>query len=312
MSRLGPAAPLLLLLGLLASSGCAVDRIAADHMLPVMKRVDDSFERSRTPKAARAAAPGLLFTLDGVIETTPENPGLLELAAQMYATFSFGFVEDEDEEWAKELYDKAFAYAKRALEIRDHDLAKLVETPLDQNPKLPAIDRDSVPALFWLAFAWGSRINLDRSNEKLVGQVGQVDRAMQAVLEADETFFYGGPHLYFAIRYASLGASMGGNPKKALEHFEAVDRLTQNRHLMAKTLRAKFYSCSLMEKDQKGAWNDFLTTLEGVVNAKEDLWPEQRLANEVAKVKAKKLLAHPSDAQIDPPEGVTNPYAPDK
>jgi hypothetical protein len=302
----------LLLLAFLASSGCAIDRIAADHMLPVMKRVDDSFERSRTPKAARAAAPGLLFTLDGVIETTPENPGLLELGAQMYATFSFGFVEDEDEEWAKELYDKARDYARRALEIRDASLLKQVEAPLDAMPKLAPIDADDVPALFWLGFAWGSRINLDRSNEKLVGQVGMVDRAMQAVLEKDETFFYGGPHLYFGVRYSSLGASMGGNPKKGLEHFQAVDRLTNGKHLMAKVLKAKFWSCSMMATNQKGAWTDFLTTLEGVVNAKEDLWPEQRLANEVAKAKAKKLLAHPSDAQIDPPEGVTNPYAPDK
>jgi hypothetical protein len=135
---------------------------------------------------------------------------------------------------------------------------------------------------------------------------------MQAVLEKDEGFFNGGPHLYFAIRYAALGASMGGDPKKALDHFQAVDRLTNNKHLMAKVLKAKFWSCSMMAKNQKGAWNDFLNTLEGVLNAPPDLWPEQRLANEVAKVKAKKLLAHPSDAQIDPPDGETNPYAPDK
>jgi len=294
------------------AGGCSIDKMAADGMVPVLRRTDDEFERSKTPKAARQAGPGLLFTLDGLVETSPKNPELLELAAQMHATFAFAFIEDEDEDWAKELYAKARGYARRALEVRDADLLKAVESPLDQNPKLAPIDREDVAPLFWLAFSWGSLINLDRSNEKLISQLGQVDRAMQAVLEKDETFFNGGPHLYFAMRYASLGESLGGNPKKALEHFEAVDRLTQNRHLMAKVLRAKTYSGSLMAKDQKGAWNDFLTTLETVINAKDDLWPEQQLANEVAKVKAKKLLAHPSDAQVDPPEGVVNPYAADK
>jgi hypothetical protein len=299
----------LLLATVLLFSGCAIDKMAADNMLPVLRRTDRSFEESRTPKAARQAGPGLLFTLDGLVETSPRNPELLELAAQMNATFAFGFIEDEDEDWARELYDKAKAYALRALKERDSRLGKLVEAPVDQAPKLTDVDRDAVPALFWLGFAWGSRINLDRSDEKLLGQLGQVDRIMQAVLEKDETFFNGGPHLYFAMRYAALGESVGGNPKKALENFEAVDRITNNRHLMAKVLRAKFYSCSMMAKDQKGAWNDFFTTLESVLNTKDDIWPEQRLANMLAKQKAKKLLAHPSDAQIDPPEGVQNPYA---
>ena len=55
-----------------------------------------------------------------------------------------------------------------------------------------------------------------------------------------------------------------------------------------------------------------LGALVGVVEAKDDLWPEQRLANEVAKDKARKLLAKPEDANIIPPEGVKNPFAPKK
>ncbi len=300
---------------LLAVSGCSIDKMAADNMVPVLRRTDDKFERSRTPKAARQAGPGLLFTLDGLVETSPENGELLVLAAQMNATFAFAFIEDEDEEWAKELYDKARDYARRALAVEDEDLLKEFEDPGKLQALRDAlkvgtrIDEDTLPAAFWLGFAWGSRINLDRTDEKLLGQLGLVDNLMAHVLAKDEKFFNAGPHLYFAVRYAALAAAMGGNPEKALEHFKAVDRITQNRHLMSKFLRAKFYSCSMMAKNQKGAWEDFLSTLEEVVKAKDDLWPEQRLANEVARAKAKKLLARPSDAQIDPPAGVTNPYA---
>lgn len=301
------ATRLLVLAALL--SGCSIDKMAADNMVPVLARTEDRFERSRTPKAARQGGPGLLFTLDGLIETSPRNTELLLLGAQMNAAFAFAFIEDEDEEWAKELYDKSRDYARRALLEEDEDLLKVVEGPLDQKPTLDELDEDAVAPLFWLGFAWGSRINLDRADEKLIGQLGMVDRAMKAVLAKDEKFFNAGPHLYFAIRYAALAPTMGGNPDKALEHFNAVDRITRNRHLMSKVLRAKFYSCSMMAKNQKAAWDDFFTTLEAVLKAKDDLWPEQRLSNEVAKAKAKKLLARPSDAQIDPPAGVTNPYA---
>lgn len=312
-------APHVVLLAVLPLTGCAFDKMAADGMVPVLRRTEEQFERSRTVKAAREAAPGLLVTLDGLIATSPGNAELLEVGAQMYATFAFGFVEDEDPAWATELYEKAQGYARRAIEVRDDDLLVPLEAKLDAVPAVE-VDRDVVPAVFWYGFAWGSRINLNRSDEKLVSQLGQVDRAMKAVIAKDETFFHGGPHLYFAVRYASLSKNLGGNPQKAREHFEAVDRITQNRHLMAKYLRAKFYSCSLQDTPstatieqmtvaQKAAWQDFFDVLKGVVEAKDDLWPEQRLPNEVAKVKARKLLARPDDANIIVPEGVENPFA---
>src|SRR5581483_11269833 len=140
------------------TAGCSIDKMAANNMVPILKRTDDSFERSRSPKAARQAGPGLLFTLDGLIATSPEDGELLILGAQMNATFAFAFVEDEDEEWAKELYDKARDYARRALPVRDEDLLKDVGSPLDGRPQLDAIKKKDVAPLFWLAFAWGSRI----------------------------------------------------------------------------------------------------------------------------------------------------------
>ena len=89
---------------------------------------------------------------------------------------------------------------------------------------------------------------------------------------------------------------------------------------MAKVLRAKFYSTSLqdvpstakieeMAAAQTAAWDDFFATLKGVVEAKDDLWPDKRLQNEVAKDKARRLLARPEDANIIVPDGVVNPYA---
>jgi hypothetical protein len=303
-----------------AASGCSIDRMAANNMVPVLRRTDDAFERSHTIRAAREAGPGLLFTLDGLVATSPMNEELLELAAQMNATFAFGFLEEEDPAWANELYEKAQRYAKRALEVRDPELAHAVEAKLADKPKIEDVAKDAVPALFWYTFAWGSRINLNRSDEKLIGELGQVDRGMQAVIEKDETFFNGGPHLYFAIRYASLSKNMGGDPAKARSHFDAVDRITGGKHLMARFLRAKFWSSSLantasdasievMTVAQKAAWDDFLGTLKAVVEAKDDLWPEQRLANELAKAKSRKLLAKPSEANIIVPQGVENPYA---
>ena len=43
---------------LLASTGCALDRMAADAMVPVLTRTKDSFNRKTVARYGREAAPG--------------------------------------------------------------------------------------------------------------------------------------------------------------------------------------------------------------------------------------------------------------
>jgi hypothetical protein len=276
-------------------------------MLPGLLRTQATLEQSRTPRAVKASVPTMLAGLEGLVATSPENPELLELAARADAMFAFTFLEEEDPAWAKELYEKAQDHARRALEVRDAPLLAQVLSPVDERPKLGPVAESDVPALFWLAFAWGSRINLDRSDPRLLRQLGQVDRAMQAVLEKDETFFYGGPHLYFAVRHGCLPRLLGGDPARARRHLDAVERINGGRHLFAKLLRAQYLSCAI--PDEKAAWEDFHATLVAIVDAPDDLWPEQRLANEVAKERARRLGARPSDANIIEPEGAVNRFA---
>jgi hypothetical protein len=306
------------------SAGPAVslclERTAVDRTIPVLRRTQAELQKSRTPRAVREAVPGLLATVDGLVATSPENAELLELAAQGATTFAFTFLEEEDPKRATELYERAHGYALRALAVRNKALLAAVLSRVDEKPRLDPIAETEVPALFWLGFAWGSQINLNRTDEKLLGQLGQVDRVMQAVLEKDESFFHGGPHLYFGVRYAVLSKSLGGDPERARRHFEAVDRLTQGRHLFARLLRAQYFSSSLQVVPagasreaalaaRTAAWEDFYFTLCGIVDAPDDLWPEERLANEVAKERASRLAARPSDANVLPPKGAENRFA---
>ena len=68
---------------------------------------------------------------------------------------------------------------------------------------------------------------------------------MKWVLETDENFFNGGPHLYFAMRNVALPPSLGGKPEDGLKHFRMVESLTRGTHLLAKLLQAQFYAPSL-------------------------------------------------------------------
>jgi hypothetical protein len=306
-----------------ATSGCAFDRMAADTMAPVLLRTKDNFNRETVPRFAREAAPGLLVTLDGMVLASPENPELRLLQAEMNAAFAFGFLEQEDPVWATSLYRKARAGALAALVEEDDELAAELEgTDLARlSALLLDADEDALPALFWWAFARGSEVNLNRGDTTQVAALARVDAVMGWVLARDETFFNGGPHLYFAMRHLALPPSFGGKPEEGLKHFEQVDRITGSKLLIARVLRAQYYAPTLAAtpagtaiaqvlEAQKAAWAAYYGELKKVVAAPSDLWPDQALANAVAKERALKLLRAPEANNIITPPGETNEFLP--
>src|SRR5687768_9842824 len=93
---------------------CSMSKLVANNMGPVLRDATIAFNREPSPRHAREAAPGLLKQLDGFIVSSPDNVDLLLAGAEMNATFAFGFIEEEDPDWARELYRKAYGYARRA------------------------------------------------------------------------------------------------------------------------------------------------------------------------------------------------------
>ncbi len=313
----------LALLALLTGPGCALDRMAADAMVPVLERTKGDFERVTVARYAREAAPGLLATLDGVALSSPDNPALRLLQAEMHATFAFAFLEREDPTWAVLHYRKGRAAALAALAQEDDALAADLERApaagLEARLAADAAD-DALPALFWWAFARGAEVNLRRGEPAQVADLPRVDAVMSWVLARAPGFFHGGPHLYFAMRNLALPPSFGGKPEKGVEHLDAVDRLTGGRHLMAKVLRAELHAPLLAAAPagasveqvlaaQQAAWDAFYGPLVAVARAGDDVWPEQGLPNAVARERAKALLRDPEAHNIIPPPGAVNEYA---
>lgn len=309
-----------LLLALL-SGGCSLERIAADQMVPVLERTRDLVNRETVPRAAREAGPGLLATLDGIVATSPDNVELRLLQAELSATFAFAFLEEEDPVWARALYRKAQAAAMQALVEEDEDVAVELANRRSLAAVLADADAEDVlPALFWWAFAAGAEINLDKGDPAKVAGLEQVDEVMGWVLSEDERFFNGGPQLYFAMRRAALAPTFGGDPVAAAKHFDAVDRITGKKFLLAAVLRAKFLAPSLAATPagagakealaaQQRAWDAYYGGLKAVIEAPDDLFPEQAMANAVAKERARRLLAAPEDNNIIPPQGAVNEFA---
>lgn len=82
---------------------------------------------------------------------------------------------------------------------------------------------------------------------------------------------------------------LGGNAEKAKEHFEKAIKITGGKFLMAQFMLAKCYAFQTQDKEL------FEKTLHEIIAAPDDLFADQRLANELAKRRARHLLARIDD-----------------
>ena len=118
-----------------------------------------------------------------------------------------------------------------------------------------------------------------------IADLPTVGAMMEWVRDREPTYFYGGPYLYFGTYFGSLPPTLGGRPELAKENFERAIAVSQGKFLMTYVLYAKTYA---VETQNEGLFQDLLNR---VVSSSVDVLPEQRLANAVAKKRARELLA---------------------
>jgi hypothetical protein len=229
--------------------------------------------------------PAYLMLMDGMIEAWPDNEQLLIAAAQAYSSFASTFVADKDKEYTKLLSEKAKAYALRSLAARG--FKDPLKSSLDDFTKdLQARDKKDITYIFWAAACWANWIMLNLDSIEAVAELPRVELMMRRSLELDEGFYYGGPHLFMGIWYATRPAIAGGDLQKSKQHFLKALDLGKGKFLMAYVYYADNYARRTFDKDL------FVSTLQKVLAAPADTVPELTLVNTMAQNKAKELLRH--------------------
>ena len=250
----------------------------------LLEDVANSSYKQSDLRVIREGMPAYLMLMDGMVEAMPENERLLITAAQAYSSFASAFIEAEDKDYARALYARAKKYALRSLEKRG--LKNPVSKPFDEfEAGLIGLGKDDVPYMFWTAASWGSWIRLNMSSMAALAELPRVEALMKRVLVLDEQFYYGGPHLFMGIWFASRPKIAGGDLSKARHHFSKALALSQGKFLMTQIYYADQYAKKTFDKDL------FVSTLNNVLNTPADQIPELTLLNTVAHKKAKKLLA---------------------
>jgi len=262
-----------------------------------------AFEMDSDIEVSENAGLAMIKTLEVFNYHNPTNKTYLNLLARSYATYAFGFLETRMIQYqytnperyqvyfdrAKHFYTKGKSFGMDLLSREDKKLAKALSQGVDAvRKRMLHYSRHEIEPVFWTAFNWGSLINLSKDDITAVADLALVEAMMARILEVYPGFFYGGPHLFYAVYYASRPAMLGGNPEKAKTHFEEALKVTNGRLLLGYALEAQFLAVQTMDKD---LYEQMLTKIrEGSIDA----LPEQRLANALAKERVKFLKENES------------------
>ncbi len=252
---------------------------------PIMHDLTTSFMKQRDLQLAETGAPAFLLIIDGLIDHSPRNKNLLLAGAQAYSAYGSAFVGDKDPERNKLLTDKAKDYAVRAMSLHSKRFAQVKDKPYEEFVTcLREFGPKDVPFLFYTATCWAGWIQAHSSDYDALSDLPKVQSLVERVLELDETFYYGGAHLFMGVLLTIRPPAYGGKPEEARQHFEKAINISKGAFLMDYVMYAKQYARLMYDRELHD------TLLQKVLDTPADIEPELTLINTVAKKKALELL----------------------
>lgn len=262
-------------------------RLALSSMVPIVEQSVESIYRDQDVETVGRGIPGNLLLLRGMCASDPDNRDLWALTSQLYFYYALGFVEDEDEDHAKLVYQTGFDLGREALARQGwfH-----LDRDVDQfRADLEKAGGDDFPLLFWTLANWTKWIQLNINDPSVLILLPYAEVALETVLTINPEYFEGIPYAMIGILEASKPVLSGGDPDAARDHFEKAFAVSDRKLLIFQLFYAQYYCRAVL--DEEG----FEESLNEVLDAPPDLKPEYRLLNEVAKRKAAALMERMDD-----------------
>lgn len=279
--------------------GCAgfMTRSTADMTVDVMIAGKPSVDRETDLTIARTSAEANLGMMGGLAEIVPKNEALLLLMAEAYGGYAFAFVEDDLDqlddaddayeptlERAYALYGRSVRAAQAWLQLQHEGLPDMTTAgDAHVSRALGHMTAEDVPALFWLANSWSSQVNLKQDDPMEILNLGRIEAIMKRALELDDTYFDGGPHLFYGVLRSSAPKALSDQTEEAAKSFARAWAISKQKNLMIRALEARYLLVQMGDRGELEA------ALESIVEADIDS-PRHNLINSLAKRRAARWL----------------------
>jgi len=266
-------------------SACSVGQMVVRGSQSILDSGVDAMNRETDLELAAAAMPANLKLIEGMLLEDPQNEELLVYAAQGFYGYSYGFVELDDPVRAQQLYRRCYDHARVALQLAGLGLDPETAAVDDLEAATAKLGKAAVPALFWSASCLGKWIDLNRDDVASIASLASAATLMKRVLELEDSYYYGGPHLFFGVYYGGRAPMFGGNFALAEEHFRRANEINQGKLLIVDLLQAEYLYRQQLNRTA------FHEKLQYILDAPQGLYPEMALVNAISKQRADYLLA---------------------
>lgn len=253
------------------------------------------------PALVREATASGIKTLEGFYLIDPHNRNLLALLAESYCQFAAGFLQDDWEAalmagqpaQADAIRARARIHLARCISyaVRLLDRAWLDTIYRDPDGLVAlagAAGRREVAGMFWVALGLGTMLGMDPMDPSLGVYLPAVQAMLERVIALDEAHQDGLALMTLGIILSAQSAAVGGDPERGKALFERARVLTGGKALMIDAMMARTYAVTTRDQGL------YRALLERVVRTPGSLDPTRRLANELARQKARRYLAHES------------------
>ena len=264
---------------LLLSSGCT-----SIIVNPMLDPLTLSMQKQTDLELLQEGAPSLLLLLDGLIAGDPDNEKLLMTATRLYGAYAAILYEEGQAERAVNMSVKARDYGISLIN-RLPDLESINGLTLAGIQKaLEKIKPDHIGYLFWGAYGWATWIQFQEGAAAAMADLPIVESIMLKVLELDETFYYGGAHIFLGSYYGSRPQIYGGKPDASRKHFERALEINKREFLLTQVAYAQTYARMMYDRDL------YLKLLNEVLEQPLMTDSDMASSNKLAKVTAEKLI----------------------
>jgi TRAP transporter T-component len=229
--------------------------------------------------------PAFLLMLDSMVASAPDDKELLTMATRAFIGYSAALDACGKPERAATVSIKARLYGMSLLWNCGnlHEVCTLPFSELEQN--IADLDRGDIDLLFWAGSGWATWVRHQQGSPASLAQLVRVEQIMLRVLELDETYYYGGAHLFLGAYYGSKPPLLGGKPEASRTHFEKALAISNRQFLPALVLYAQTYALMAYDREL------FVSLLQEVLDFPLESQPDIVLANQVAKRNATSLLS---------------------
>jgi hypothetical protein len=283
----------------LSSTGC-IKQILIDGQISGTREASAAIDTLTDYEVARAVAFNGVGQFEGLHYLRPNNEDALYMLAKGWTSATFAFIEDDMEEAEDKegLESPQFIYQRsRTIAGYDRGLRYAIELLEHYHPGFEAArkndetirayvaqfndkERDA-PALFWAGYAWIGKTNAAKDDAAIVADLFVGVALMERSVALDEQFMNGSGHTILGAYHARTGMAELDEAKK---HFDRALAIHGGKLLLTNVQYAVKYHCL------KGDKETYEKLLRDVLDA-EDPLPDQRLANVMAKRRARRYLS---------------------